>query len=134
MARTLTFRNEQIGDGNVKIEPATALATPPAALTSLFADSAKLSSESRNLVYALTVTIYMSKADEVAFARRAMQIQMLAGLSGEMLIKAAETVKVRWNTCILADAPQVDVPDGFGGRFTPGWRLSFWGELPPEFP
>ncbi|MBE7507804.1 MAG: hypothetical protein HS101_16175 [Planctomycetia bacterium] len=134
MARILTFRNETLGDGGVMILPATAPATPPAVLTSLFSDNAQISSESRNLLHALTVSVYMVKSDEIALAKRAMQIQMLVGLSGAMLVKVDGVSKVRWNDCILADAPQVEVPEGFGGRFTPGWRLTFWGSLPPEFP
>ncbi|MCC6359343.1 MAG: hypothetical protein IT450_11425 [Phycisphaerales bacterium] len=134
MARTLTFRNETLGDGGVMILPGTAPATPPAVLSALFSENARISSESRNLVHALTFAVHMTKADEIAFARRAMQIQMLAGLAGQLLYRDGATTKVRWNDCILAEAPQVDVPEGFGGRFTPGWRLTFWGSLPPEFP
>lgn len=134
MARILTFRNETLGDGGVMILPATAPATPPAVQTALFSENARISSESRNLVHALSFSVYMVKADEIAFARRAIEIQLLAGLAGQLLYKEDFTTKVRWNDCILAEAPQVDVPEGFGGRFTPGWRLTFWGSLPPEFP
>ena len=134
MERTLTFRNEQIGDGNVAVVPGTAPVTPPAILPALFATNAQISSESRNLLHALTVVIHMTRADEIAFAKRAIQIQQLVGLSGQLLIKEGSTVKVRWNDCYLAEAPSAEVAEGFGGRFTPGWRLTFWGSLPPEFP
>lgn len=133
MAKTLTFRGQALGDGEVKIESDTRPATPLAILTGLFAENAQVSSESRNLLYALIVTIFMKKADEVLFAQRVVEIQELAGLSGQMLIKDGATTKIRWNDCILAEVPRAEVQDGFGGRWTPQWQVTFVGSSRPEF-
>ena len=134
MERTLHFRGVQFADGVVKIEPALAPQTALGILSGLYFEAASVVSDSRNLLYALEVTVHNKEASELAFARAALTLQQYAGLSGLMQVKDGATVKINWVECWLMAAPKPDVLEGFGGRFTPAWVFTFVGPEAPEFP
>lgn len=133
MATHLVFRGVQLGDGIVRMPPASAPQTPPAVLSGLLAEAAQVVAVSRNLLHTLRVGVWMRRADEVALAAAVMDVQLLAGLAGRLEIYSGAGRVVDWPECVLGDAPQPDVLDGFGGRFVREWTLSFIGEHSPEF-
>lgn len=133
MATRLMFQGSQIGDGIVRMPPATAPQTPPAVLTGLFAERAQVVALSRNLLSVLRVGVWLKRADEVALAEACMDVQLLVGHSGRMEIFDGSTRVVDWPECVLSEAPEPDVLDGFGGRFVREWMLTFIGGESPEF-
>lgn len=135
MATRLMFRGSQIGDGIVRMPPATAPQTPPAVLTGIFAERAQVVAISRNLLSVLRVIVWINRADEVALAAACMDIQLLVGLSGRLEIfdDGTSTRVVDWPECVLSEAPEPDVLDRFGGRFVREWMLTFTGGERPEF-
>lgn len=133
MATRLLFQGSQIGDGIVRMPPATVAQTPPAVLVGLFAERAQVVALSRNLLSALRVGVWIKRADEVALAAACMDVQGLVGLSGRMEILDGSSRVVDWPECVLSEVPEPDVLDGFGGRFVREWMLTFIGSAPPDF-
>lgn len=133
MATHLMFRGVQLGDGITRLPPATAPQTPPAVLSGLFAERAQVVAISRNLLFVQRVGVWLKRGDEVALAAAVLDIQQLAGLAGRLEIFAGSSRVVDWPDCVLSDAPEPELLDGFGGRFVREWMLSFIGGEAPEF-
>ncbi len=133
MPRQLYFRNTLFSDHLIKIGPGTTAATPPAVMPGLYQTNARIASDSRNLVHAVTFHVALVKSDELALSSAAQAGQEYLGLSGRVQVKDGSTVKLDWPTCWFMQAGALDVLDGFGGRFVASWPLTFVGEQKPSW-
>lgn len=128
MARQLYFRNTLFSDHLIKIVPGTQAGTPPAVMPGLYQTNARIASDSRNLIHAVTFHIALTKTNELTLSNAAQAAQEYLGLSGRVQVKDGGTTYLDWLVCFFAQAGAVDVLDGFGGRFVPSWALTFIGD------
>jgi hypothetical protein len=134
MAQQLYFRNTAIGTHLVKFESTRSLVTPPTIAAGLFADTALINADSRNQLFSLRVWVAIVAASNIALNSAAEALWDLQGVQGDVEIRDGAAVKVRCRDWFLAEAAELNLADGFGGRFTPAWPLRFIGMTRPEYP
>jgi hypothetical protein len=131
MAQQVYFRNTLFSDFLNKMESGTQLGTPPAVMPGLYQTNARIASDSRNLIHAVTLYVVLVKANQFLLLDASKSGQGYLGLEGRLQVKDGSTVKLDWLECWFAQAPQPTVRDGFGGRLVENWPLTFIGETSP---
>lgn len=134
MADTLHFRNQQIGSQVITHWPTDAPQTPPVDQPGLYQAAGSLNSDSVNMLYGLSVTLFVSNTSRFTAAADVAAIRQLAGLRGIVLLKEAGTTKVMTDdTWILREVAGGELAAGYGGRLTMDLTLLFAGGTPPAY-
>lgn len=132
MARALYFNGVQFGDGIVQVEPECAPQSPIAVQAGIGQARAQVVAESVNQLYAMTWFVHIKKNSDYELGLYIANLQQYVNVQGLVEDKEGSTVRIRGRDWWLARAPRLSVAPGYGGRFTPSWELTFYGQTPPE--
>jgi len=123
-----------LGDGVVKVQPATRAESPLGVQAGIFQRYGFLNADTTNLVYRQRVTVFLKRTTEQAANEAILAIQAYVNAKGDMEIREDADVVIRCRDWYLEGVAEPDLAPAFGSRFTPGLDLIFAGERAPEFP
>ncbi|MFO0971820.1 MAG: hypothetical protein U1A27_00060 [Phycisphaerae bacterium] len=135
MADTCRFSQQTLGDQATSWVVRNAPLTPPAMQAGIWRDAGGLSTESRNMMRTLEVTVTLKRTTSFALSAAVDAIQSWQGRRGEVQIRSGGAVKIRstddqWT---LERVELSGVDPGFGGRWVRDLLLRFVGSSPLEY-